>query len=108
VTETYNVYQGQPQGDAEGQEWHVLVEYSNRGDAKPPTRIDFPSGDFTSREEALVEAERQAYSFKPPDPLSPQSRTVFRDGDAYLTMIKGAMSTFHFSTRVVRFLGERT
>jgi hypothetical protein len=108
MSETYDVYQGQDQEpDADGQEWHVLVEYSNSGDRKPPTLVKFPSGNYASREEAQVEAERQAYAFDPPDPLAPQGRRVFRDGDGYLTIIEGAMSTFHFSTRVVRFLGDR-
>lgn len=105
MSETYDVYQGQVQS-TDGQEWHVLVEYSNKGQAKPPTLIDFPSGPFASREEALVEAERQAYDYRPPDPFSPQGRKVFRDGDAFLTVIQGAMTTFHFSTRVVRLVGE--
>jgi hypothetical protein len=37
-----------------------------------------------------------------------QGQSQDTDGqDAFLTIIQGAMSTFHFSTRVVRFLGER-
>ena len=107
MSETYDVYQGQPE-DADGQEWHVLVEYANRGDAKPPTLLKFPSGNFASREAAMVEAERQAYGFDPPDPMAPQGRQVFRDGEAFLTIVQGAMTTFHFSTRVVRYLGERS
>ena len=106
MSETYDVYEGQP--DADGHEWHVLVEYSNRGDAKPPTVLRFPSGNFASREEAMIEAERAAYEFEPPDPMAPQGRKVFRDGEAFLTIVQGAMTEFHFSTRVVRYHGERS
>ncbi len=108
VSETYDVYQGQ-QDDADGQEWHVLVEYSNRGNMKPPTLLKFPSGNFASREEAMVAAERAAYEFEPPDPMAPQGRKVFSDGEtAFLSIVEGAMTEFHFSTRVVRYLGERS
>ena len=107
MSETYDVYEGEP-GSAENQDWQVLVEYSNRGDAKPPTLIVFQGDSFATREEALAEAERQATDFDPPDPFSPQGRMIYRDGDGYLTIVQGAMSTFHFSVRVVRFLGEQT
>ena len=40
MSQTYDVYQGQPESTA-SQEWLVLVEYSNQGDAKPPTKIQF-------------------------------------------------------------------
>jgi hypothetical protein len=105
VSQTYDVYQGQPER-AGNQEWLVLVEYSNQGQAKPPTLIKFPAGGFATREEARAEAERQAVDFTPPDPFSPQGRKVYADGDGFLTVIQGAMSTFHFSTRVVQFRGE--
>lgn len=86
--------------------WHVLVEFANRGDAKPPTKIVFAPTIHRNREDALVEAQERAFSYDPPDPFSPQGRQVFRDGDGFLTVVKGAMSTFHFSTRAVRFLGD--
>jgi hypothetical protein len=107
MSQTYDVYQGQPES-TDSQEWLVLVEYSNQGDAKPPTLIKFPTGGFATREDALAEAERQAIDFSPPDPFSPQGRKIYYDGDGFLTIIQGAMSTFHFGTRVVRFRGEKT
>lgn len=106
MSQTYDVYQGQPES-AGSQEWLVLVEYSNQGQAKPPTLLKFPASGFATREEALVEAERQAADFNPPDPFSPQGRKIYSDGDGFLTIIQGAMSTFHFSTRVVCFRGEK-
>ncbi len=106
VSQTYDVYEGQPES-AGNQEWLVLVEYSNQGDAKPPTKIQFVSNNLASREEASVEAKRQAIDFSPPDPFSPKGRKIYSDGDGFLTIIEGAMSTFHFSTRVVRYLGEQ-
>lgn len=88
--------------------WYVLVEYSNQGQAKPPTLIDFPVRDgIEDYEQAIAEAERQAFQFEPPDPFSPKGRRVFRSADReFLTIIEGAMSTFHFTTRVAQFLGK--
>lgn len=84
--------------------WQVVMEYSNRGDAKPPTKLRFTTTTFSSREAAMQEAERQAFDFQPPDPMSPQGRDVYRDGEQFLTVVHGAMSIFHFTTRAVQLL----
>ena len=86
----------------------MLVEFANRGDAKPPTKIVFTPTLHATKEAALLEAEQRAFSYDPPDPFSIQGRQVFHDGDGFLTVLTGAMSTFHFSTRAVRFLGDVT
>ncbi len=110
----YDVYPDQPSSSAETapgahvEQWRVLVEFSNRGEAKPPTKLVFAPDTYPTREAAMVEAEHRAFTYDPPDPLSQQGRQVFRDGDGFLTVIKGAMSTFHFRTRLVRYLGDGT
>lgn len=84
----------------------MVSEYSNGGDRKPPTLIRSAKGEFATRAIALAAAERQAFDFEPPDPFSPQGRSIYRDGAGFLTVIEGAMSTFHFTTRVVQIVGK--
>lgn len=87
--------------------WQVLVEYSNGGQAKPPTRVDVHRQLHPNRESALAAARRTALEYDPPDPLSPQGRQVYRDGpDGFIAIIQGAMSTFHMSVRVVQLVGR--
>lgn len=87
--------------------WMVAVEYSNKGQAKPPTIVNVLGGSYPTREEALVAAQKEAFAYDPPDPFSPQGRQVYRDGpDGFLTIIQGAMTTFHVSVRVVQHLGD--
>ncbi|MFC5728463.1 MULTISPECIES: hypothetical protein [Nocardioides] len=104
----YDVYE--PPAAAQpgtGGSWQVLVEYSNRGEAKPPTIVTVLPPLFGSRDEALRAAEEAAFRYQPPDPMAPQGRDVFDDGpDGFLTIVQGAMSTFHFSTRIVRHRGS--
>lgn len=107
----YDVYrspvaEGTEEEPGPDQKWQVLVEYSNNGQAKPPTKIHVFPQVFATRDEAMAEAARLAVEHNPPDPLSPQGRAVYRDGEGFLSIVRGAMSTFHFSTRVVRFVGE--
>lgn len=87
--------------------FYVLVEFSNHGEAKPPTLIEYGVEEaFPSLDQAKQEARRIALEFEPPDPFSPQGRQVFQTGDReYVTIIQGAMSTFHFSTRVAQYVG---
>ncbi len=88
-------------------EWFVAIEYSNAGQAKPPTVVAIAGPGYVTREEALAAAGQEAFNFDPPDPFSPQGRQVYRDGpDGYLVMIDGAMSRFHMSVRVVQQVGE--
>ncbi|WP_152361374.1 hypothetical protein [Microlunatus speluncae] len=98
---------GDVQSAAGSSSWLVLVEYSNGGQAKPPTLIE-QVGDAHADVESAIAAARQAASdFEPPDPFSPQGRRMFRTGDReFLTIIDGAMSTFHFITRVAEELGS--
>ncbi|WP_193607081.1 hypothetical protein [Nocardioides lijunqiniae] len=113
---SYDVYQGPgaetaeptaPSGTPEAaQEWRVLVEYSNEGERKPPTVVDELGPVYVSREVALKAAERVAFDHQPPDPLSPRGRTVYERTDGFLTVVEGAMSTFHFRTHVVRLVGR--
>lgn len=116
MTDRYEVYS--PQGDTvpaqqesppaqnRAAPWQVVIEYSNKGDAKPPTVIRVIGDRHDDRAVALAEAERQAFGYQPPDPFSPQRRTIFRDGpDGYLVIIQGAMSTFHMSVRIVQQVG---
>lgn len=112
----YDVYQPpsasstEPAGDQAGRRtgpWMIVVEFSNEGDVKPPTVIDVLPDRFSTREEAHQAAEQVAIVYRPPDPFAPQSRDVFADGpDGFLTIVQGAMSTFHFSTRVVQYRGS--
>lgn len=87
--------------------WMVAVEYSNKGQAKPPTIVDLLNGSYSTRDEALAAAQKQAFAYDPAVPFSQQDRQVFRDGpDGFLAIIQGAMSTFHMSVRVVQHLGD--
>ncbi|HWI43940.1 MAG TPA: hypothetical protein VNS81_09985 [Nocardioides sp.] len=87
--------------------WQVAVEYSNQGDAKPPTIVQVGSSVFARREQALAAARQTAFEYAPPDPWSPQGRRVWGDGpDGFLVVIEGATTTFHMSVRVVQYLGE--
>ena len=89
-----------------GVTWLVLVEFSNHGESKPPTLVEQVGGNYDDLEAAIEAARRAAFEFEPPDPFSPQGRRVFRMGDReFLTIIDGAMSMFHFSTRVAEYLG---
>jgi len=111
---SYDVYQpdGQPEAQSEGQPeqaaagtWRVAIEYSNQGQAKPPTLVQIGRTEHADRATALRAAERASYEFNPPDPWSEQSRQVFRDGpDGYLVILEGATSTFHMSVRIVSAL----
>ena len=92
---------GTPAPDAAGA-WQVLVEYANRGDAKPPTLVHVFEEVHPDRAGAEASARAVAEQWDPPDPWSPQGRQVFREDAGYLTVVQGAMSTFHFSTRVVQ------
>ncbi|WP_232675847.1 hypothetical protein [Nocardioides sp. R-C-SC26] len=93
--------------DASGPErWRIVIEYANRGDAKPPTKLVETDHDHATREEAMRTALQQAWEFDPPDPVMPQGRRVYQDGDGFLVVVDGAMSRFHFAVRVLRFLGE--
>ncbi len=82
--------------------WRVVIEYSNQGQAKPPTLVQIGRNVHAERHIALQAAKRAAFEFDPPDPWSPRGRQVFRDGpDAFLVVIEGATSTFHMSVRIV-------
>ena len=82
--------------------WRVAIEYSNQGQAKPPTIVQIGKSVHEDRGQALLAAKRAAFEFDPPDPWSPQGREVFRDGpDSFLVIIQGAASTFHMSVRIV-------
>ncbi|HEY5821916.1 MAG TPA: hypothetical protein VIT20_08065 [Propionibacteriaceae bacterium] len=88
--------------DGEGPTFRVLVEYTNQGQAKPSTLIEVFGRRYSDLDEAVRSAQDSAFSFRPPDPWSPQGRTVYRVGEReYLTMIDGVTATFHFTTRVV-------
>lgn len=87
--------------DAHGP-WRVLIEYSNRGDIKPPTILQIGKTEHAERAVALQAALRACREFNPPDPAFEQSRQVYRDGsDGFLVVLEGAMSTFHMSVRIV-------
>ncbi|MBM7515297.1 hypothetical protein [Nocardioides nitrophenolicus] len=108
---SYDVYQpdgqpdGQPEQAAAAGTWRVAIEYSNQGQAKPPTLVQIGRTEHADRATALRAAERASYEFSPPDPWSEQSRQVFRDGpDGYLVILEGATSTFHMSVRIVSAL----
>jgi hypothetical protein len=107
VSDAYDVYRpagAQPEPTPGGGTWQVLVEYSNSGQAKPPTVVMVDSRLHDTFDAAHLAARDLAGSYEPPDPTFPQGRRVYRDGDGFLTVIDGAMSTFHFSTRVVSLL----
>lgn len=87
--------------------WRVLVEYSNKGQAKPATIVQIGRTLHADRTNALLAARRAAFEYAPPDPWSPKSREVFRDGpDGFLAVIEGATSTFHMSVRIVAPVAE--
>ncbi|MBS43133.1 MAG: hypothetical protein CMH83_08255 [Nocardioides sp.] len=89
------------------QDWRVVLEYSNRGDAKPPTKLDVVEETYPSRDAALVAAEEQALTYFPPDPWNVQKRTVLADGpDGFLVVLEGLTSTYHFRSRAMRFVAE--
>lgn len=82
--------------------WRVAIEYSNNGQAKPPTLVQIGRTAHAERHLALQAAKRAAFEFNPPDPWSPKSRRVYRDGpDSFLAVIEGATTTFHMSVRIV-------
>ncbi|GAA4095873.1 hypothetical protein ACFFOS_04610 [Nocardioides kongjuensis] len=112
---TYDTYEpsaaaGPAEPDVTGQgPWRVLVEYSNRGDLKPPTVVQVGKTEHAERGVALEAALRACREFNPPDPAFEQSRQVYRDGpDGFLVVLEGAMSTFHMSVRIVSPLGPPT
>ena len=87
--------------------WRVAIEYSNQGQAKPPTIVQVGRTVHKTRERAMQAAKRGAFEFDPPDPWSPQRREVFRDGrSGFLVIIHGATSTFHMSVRIVAEVTE--
>jgi hypothetical protein len=109
---SYDVYQPgdapEPVDGAPGDElgshgpWRVAIEYSNQGQAKPPTIVQIGKTEHADRATAMLAAARAAREFNPPDPWSEQSREIFRDGrDGFLVIIHGAASTFHMSVRIV-------
>ncbi|GAA1523243.1 hypothetical protein [Nocardioides humi] len=109
---SYDVYQpdaarepGAPPADDElGSHgpWRVAVEYSNQGQAKPPTIVQIGSTTYDDRLTALRAAHQTAWEYDPPDPWSPQGRQVFRDGrNGFLVIIEGATTTFHMTVRLV-------
>jgi hypothetical protein len=105
VPDNYEVYS--PDAADSGGPWVVAIEYSNQGDAKPPTVVRVGETHHPDRKDALAAAEKHAFEFQPPDPFSPQGRHVFRDGpDGFLVVIQGAMSTFHMSVRAVQYVGK--
>ena len=105
MPDNYEVYS--PESANSGGPWVVAIEYSNQGDAKPPTVVKVSDTQHPSRDGALAAAEKHAFEFQPPDPFSPQRRHVFRDGpDGFLVIIQGAMSTFHMSVRVLEYVGK--
>jgi hypothetical protein len=117
VTDSYEVYSpdsatGSGAGAAAvpgqgGGPWYVAVEYSNQGQAKPPTLVEVSPTPCADRTEAVARAQRYAFEFDPPDPFSPQGRRVFRDGpDGFLVIIQGAMTTFHMSVRILQHVGD--
>lgn len=85
--------------------WCVVVEFAARKDDRPTTVVRVLEDDLATREQAHRSAESHAFAFEPPDPWSLQSREVYEDGGGFLTILHGAASTFHFTTRVVRFAG---
>jgi hypothetical protein len=86
--------------------WRVLLEYSNRGDVKPPTVVQIGKTVHAERATALEAALTACREFNPPDPAFEQSRQVYRDGpNAFLVVLEGAMSTFHMSVRIVSPIG---
>ena len=83
--------------------WIVVIEFSNGGQAKPPTKLQFGRTTHAVRADALASAKQAAFEYAPPDPWSIQDRQVFRDGpDGFLVVLKGAASTFHMSVRLVQ------
>ncbi|GAB2989152.1 hypothetical protein [Nocardioides montaniterrae] len=104
----YQVY-GEPTTPEEGGDWQVVVEYSNGGQAKPPTIVHVERRIHVSRDDALEAARAIAFRFNPPDPWALQAREVYRDGaDAFLVLLEGATATFPMSVRVVQPLPSRT
>ncbi|KRA37349.1 MULTISPECIES: hypothetical protein [unclassified Nocardioides] len=104
--ETYEPVAG-PAAGAEPGPWRVAIEYSNKGQAKPPTIVQIGSTEFVNHADALATARRTAFEYDPPDPWSPQGRDVFRDGpNGFLVVIQGATATFHMSVRLVEHLGK--
>lgn len=84
--------------------WQVLVEFAAPANTRPTTEVVVFPVVFDTRAEALAEAEHQAVHHEPPDPTMPQGREVYADGEGFLTVVQGAMSVYHFSTRVVRLI----
>jgi len=123
VSESYEVYpaggrepapEPDPRADGDagpagtGTLWYVMVEYSNQGQAKPPTVVKIVAGPFDGRDRAREAAREEAVAFRPPDPMSPKKRVVYQLGDDELmTFVEGAMSTFHFRTFTAQLLGSR-
>lgn len=90
------------EGLGENGPWRVAIEYSNQGQAKPPTLVQIGRTAHADRAQALLAARRAAFEFDPPDPWAPQGREVFRDGpDGFLVVIQGATTTFHMRVRIV-------
>lgn len=118
MTQSYEVYgnddsdvpwelRDDPAGPAGTGPWQVAVEFANDAQQRPPTVVVIDSEQHAGRDDALAAARRTAFEYDPPDPYSPQSRQVFRDGpDGFLVIIEGAMSTWHMSVRAVQHIGD--
>ncbi len=103
---TYDAYEPGSSAEADGPggsgPWRVALEYSNQGQAKPPTIVQIGRTLHDRRADALEAAVRACHEFSPPDPWSEQSRQIYRDGpDGFLVILEGAASTFHMSVRIV-------
>lgn len=69
MTNSYEVYSPDATTDAagagtQGGSWHVAAEYSNKGDAKPPTVVQVDGTALASREAALAAAEKAAFRYE--------------------------------------------
>ena len=102
--EVYGAADQQYDAPSEGDgPWVVVIEFSNGGQAKPPTKLQFGKTIFPVRADALAAAQRAAFEFAPPDPWAIKGRDVFRDGpEGFLVVLRGATSTFHMSVRLVQ------
>ena len=87
--------------------WCVVVEFAAPRDDRPATVVRVLEDGLPTRERAQQAAESHAVAFDPPDPWSLQSREVYEHDGGFLTVLHGAASTFHFTTRVVRLAATR-
>ncbi|GAA0690935.1 hypothetical protein GCM10010193_51650 [Kitasatospora atroaurantiaca] len=83
--------------------WAVVVEENMANGIWSPRVLAEIEG---TREDAVAELKRIVPDFTPTHPMTAKQRTLYRDGDRYLLVSRGAMHTYHCVFRVWEMLWD--